>query len=224
MRIGSLGQAFLKLSGLSPEELLEKPQKPSAWERLTFYAVPMSERQAEAAERAKRAVLRKQLARDRKAYYELTANYYSDKRINRWKQIRDRQRRLVSYIKCRIARVEARIRGLEDAFNRTNSRGAFYIGRKIGYLQSRLEVWKKLLLRAESRLQKAEEKISYLYEQRRKAAQLQRSLAELDPMEWALPEVPGLKETPRNLLRASHDDLSEYTDANGFRQHYLAYL
>lgn len=224
MRIGSLGQVLLKLSGLSPEELLEKPQKSSVWERLTFYAVPMSERQAEAAERAKRAVLRKQLAWDRKAYYELTANYYSDERINRWKQIRDRQRRLASYIRRRIARVEARIRGLEDAFNRANPRRAFYIGRKIGYLQNRLEVWKKLLLRAESRLQKAEEKIGHLYEQRKKAAQLQRSLAELDPMEWALPEVPGLKEAPKSLIRTSHDDLSEYTDANGFRQHYLAYL
>jgi len=224
MRIGSLGQALLRLSGLSPEELLEEPKKPSVWERLTFYAVPMSQRQAEAAERSKGAVLRKQLARDRKAYYELTANYYSDERINRCKQIRDRHRRLVSYIKRRIARVEARIRGLEDAFNRANPRRAFYIGRKIGYLQNRLEIWKKLLRKAEKRLQKAEEKISYLYEQRRKAAQLQKALAELDPMEWALPEVPGLKETPRSLLRASQDELSEYVDARGFRQHYLAYL
>lgn len=218
-RLGPIGQALLRAAELSPEDIFEKPRKPSVWERLTLYAVPMSEQQARQAEAAKKEMLRRQLARDRKRYYELTKRYSEeiDRAVERWK----RYAKLVAYIRRRIRWLESRKRGFERVFHKTSTGKAFFISRKIGYLEDRLDVWRRLLQKAERAKERAKEMVDHLYTERRKAIQLQKRLKELDPMEWALPDLPGIRVVPKDFLRISEDELSEYVDARGFRLHYL---
>ncbi len=226
MKVGSLGEALLRAACLSLEsleELLEKPQKPSAWERLTFYAVPMSERQAEAVHIAKAKILKRQLSRDRKKFFEISKRYHDEKIKVLYKEVQ-RYKRVYGYIKKRIRKLERRENALEDAFNNASYTKAFYISQRIAYVQDQIRMWRKLLYKVERILYSLERRISYYYSEMKKAADFQERLKNLDPSDWYLPELPGVKEVPISKLRLSHDDMSEYTDVHGFRIHHIGYI